>query len=253
MPDDPNVLYNECIVETRKKFANWTLFLVLAGMVWGQIVLAAGTRRASTPNHLTTFCAIETAGLYTLALFLTRRWWLPRLAHHPALSAPVLGVFNAGLIEAEFWAYERLFGGSGISASPNLLLDWLFTMPWYIGMVFLFVRGQKRSRFPTVVLLLLAGLYEAGADGVVGGQIVPWISGHPVALLSSWVFLVSIAFWEFILVYSSMVLPPAWVIAAASPGESSSRRLWRDALLPLVWLVPYTVYLVLILIAIGHR
>jgi len=239
--------------EIRNKPAGWLRWVLIAGILWGQFILAAGTLKNPKPNNLTTLSAIESAGLYTLALFLTRRWWVPLLSRCPAWSAPALGIFNAALIEAEFWAFERLFGGSGVAASSNLLLDWLFTMPWYIGMVLLFVRGQKRSRFPPLVLLLLCGLYEAGADGVVGGQLLPWISGHGVSLLSAWAFLLLIAFWEFILVYSSMILPVAWVIAAASPVDLPPRRLWRDALLPLGWLLPYTIYLVLVLIAIGHR
>jgi hypothetical protein len=239
--------------EIQKKPARWMNWVLIAGLLWGQFVLGTGTLKNPTPNNLTTFSAIETAGLYTLLLFLTRRRWLPLLARRPAINALVLGIINAALIEAEFWAFERFFGGSGVAASSNLLLDWLFTMPWYIGMVLLFVRGQRRSRFPTVVLYLLAGLYETGADGVVGGQVVPWISGHAVSLLSSWAFLIFISFWQFILVYSSMILPPAWVIGASSPGDLPPRRRWGDALLPLAWLVPYTIYLVSILIAIGHR
>jgi hypothetical protein len=64
---------------------------------------------------------------------------------------------------------------------------------------------------------------------------------------------VGVAFWEFILVYSSMILPPAWVIEAASPQEAPGHRLWRDALMPLLWLLGYAAYLILVLIAIGHR
>lgn len=239
--------------EIRKKPARWPLWVLIAGLLWGQFVLAIGTLKNPTPNNLTTFSAIEAAGFYTLILFLTRRWWLPFLSHHPVWSAPAFGIFNAALIEAEFWTFERIFGGSGVAASSNLLLDWLLTMPWYIGMVLLFVRGQNRSRFPPIVLFLLCGLYEAGADGVVGGQILPWISGHGVSLPSAWAFLLFIAFWEFILVYSSMLLPPAWVIAAASPIDSPLRRRWQDALLPLAWLLPYMVYLLLVLVLIGHR
>jgi hypothetical protein len=164
-----------------------------------------------------------------------------------------MGIFNAALIEAEFLGFERLFGGKGVAASPNLLLDWLFTMPWYIGMVLLFVRGQTHSRFPTTVLLLLCGLYEAGADGVVGGQVMPWISGQAVALLPAWAFLISIAFWEFILVYSSMLLPVAWVLSTVPAADPPPGRPWRDALLPLGWLFPYTIYLVLVLILVGHH
>lgn len=239
--------------EAQKKSTRWPLWVLIAGLLWGQFVLATGTLKNPTPNNLTTFSAIETAGLYTLVLFLTRRLWLPGLSRRPAISAPALGILNAALIEAEFWAFERIYGGRGIAASPNLLLDWLITMPWYIGMVILFVRGQNRSRFPPVVLFPLGGLYEAGADGVVGGQVLPWISGHGIALLPAWAFLLFIAFWEFILVYSSMILPAAWVISAAAAADRPPHRLWRDALLPLGWLFPYTVYLVLVLIAIGHR
>ena len=233
--------------------ARWLRWVLMAGLVWGQFMLAIGTIKNPTPNNLTTLCAIETAGVYTLLLFLTRRAWLMVLSRRPLISATVLGIFNAALIEAEFWAFERLFGGSGIAASSNLPLDWLITMPWYIGMVILFVRGQTRSRFPPAVLLLLCGLYEAGADGLVGGQLLPWISGHGVALLPAWAFLLTIAFWEFILVYSSLILPAAWVLSAASTPDPAPQRRWGDALLPLAWLLPYTVYLVLVLIAIGHR
>ena len=236
-----------------KKPARWLLWVIIVGLLWGQFVLLIGTVKNPTPNNLTTFSAIETAGLYTLLLFLTRRAWLPILAKRPAFRAIMFGIFNAALIEAEFWAFERLFGGSGIAASSNLLLDWLLTMPWYIGMVILFVRGQTRSRFSPLLLLLLCGLYEAGSDGVVGGQVLPWISGHPVPLLHAWAFLLLIAFWEFIPVYSSMILPAAWVIAVTPMPDPPPQRRWRDALLPLAWLLPYTVYLVLVLIAIGYR
>ena len=239
--------------ETRKKPVHWLLWVIIVGLVWGQFMLVIGTIQNPTPNNLTTFCAIETAGIYTLLLFLTRRWWLPFLARHPRYSAIAIGILNAAIIEAEFWAFERLFKGQGVAASSNLLLDWLLTLPWYIGMVVLFARGQNRSRFPPAVLLLLCGLYEAGADGVVGGQVLPWISGHPVSLLLAWGFLLSIAFWEFILVYSSLILPAAWVISTAFAPDPPPKRRWQDALLPLAWLLPYTVYLVLVLIAIGHR
>jgi len=236
-----------------RKPRRWPAWVLAAGLLWGQLVLVAGTLKNPTPNNLTTLAAIETAGIYTLVLFLTRGGWLRLFSRRPVLGAAALGIFNAALIEAEFWAFERIFGGSGVASSANLLLDWLFTMPWYIGMVILFVRGERRSRFPPLVLLLLCGLYEAGADGVVGGQVLPWISGHPVALVPAWGFLISIAFWEFIPVYSSMILPVAWVVAASPAPEPAPPRPWRDALLPLAWLLPFTIYLVLVLIAIGHR
>ena len=50
-----------------------------------------------------------------------------------------------------------------------------------------------------------------------------------------------------------MILPAAWVNSDAPMPDPPPHRRWRDALLPLAWLIPYTVYLVLVLIAIGHR
>jgi hypothetical protein len=235
----------------------WPGILLGLGIAWGQIVLVLGTLSEPTPENQTLCFAIEAAGLYTLLLYATRRIWLPALSSRPLLSAAALGVFNAALIEAEFWAFERLFGASGVAASPNLLVDWLVTMPWYIGMVVLFVRGQRRSRFGAVTLLLLAGLYELAADGVIGGQLVPLAMGEPVDLLAAWGFLILIAFWEFVLVYSSMLLPPAWILeagrAAAPAGEVEAGRAgprWRDALLPLAWAAPYSAYLAAVLVAI---
>jgi hypothetical protein len=233
-------------IETKKRPARWPRWLLIAGIAWGQFVLIAGTIQDPTPENRTLFWSIEVAGLYTLLLYATRRLWLPSLARKPLLSAALLGIFNALVIEAEFWAFERLFGASGVAASANLLLDWVLTMPWYIGMVLLFVRGQNRSRFGTGSVLFLAGLYEVAADGVIGGQVIPLIIGEPVDLLQAWGFLVLVAFWQFILVYSSMVLPSAWIIQQAPPSLHPARP-WRDALLPLAWGIPFTVYLVVAL------
>ena len=226
---------------------------MIAGLLWGQFVLGTGTFKNPTPNNLTTFSAIETAGFYTLVLYPDP----PQVAaapgtppcHHRARSwDPQCGADRGRIL-----GLRACFRRQGVAASSNLLLDWLITMPWYIGMVILFVRGQNRSRFPPIVLFFLCGCMKREQTGWWAVRSLPWISGHGVSLLPAWAFLLFIAFWEFILVYSSMILPAAWVIATASPADPPPHRLWRDALLPLVWLFPYTVYLVLVLIAIGHR
>jgi hypothetical protein len=219
-------------------------------LVWGQVILLLGTRLEPTPENLTLAYSVETAGLYTLLLYLTRRLWLPLLARRPILSAISLGIFDAALVETVFWAFERYFDAVGVAASPNLIVDWAVTMPWYAGMVVLFVRGQDRSRFGLLTILFLGGLYEAIADGVIGGQVIPLLTSQPVDLEGSWLFLVLVAFWQFILVYSSILLPPAWVVASAPRPDGPSRP-WRDALLPLIWAIPYTLYLILILTAVS--
>ena len=200
-----------------------------------------------TPHNLTLLFSIIGSGLYTLALYATRLWWLPWAARRPVRNAILLGVFNAAWIEAMFLILQGIFGATDVAASPNLLVDWLLTMPWYMGMVVIFVRVQARRHFSPAVVLLLGAVYEMGADGVVGGQIIPWLTGTPLNGLASLIFLVLLAFWEFILVYSSMVLPPAWVLEAL-PSAPSSSSAWWEALKPLLWLIPYTVYLLGVLL-----
>jgi hypothetical protein len=87
----------------------------------------------------------------------------------------------------------------------------------------------------------------------VGGQIIPLISNRPVDLVGSWLLLAALAFWQFIPVYSSMVLPPAWVLEGASSGSQQAATGgagWHaglEALSPLLWLAPYTIYVIIIM------
>lgn len=53
--------------------------------------------------------------------------------------------------------------------------------------------------------------------------------------------------WLFIPVYSSMLLPSAWLIEVAPRPESPTSPAWRDALLPLLWLIPFLVYVQVLL------
>lgn len=115
-------------------------------------------------------------------------------------------------------------------------------------------------RFSSATVLLLGGLYEVGADGFIGGGFAGDILGP-----AFYVMLPLLFFWLFIPVYSSMVLPPAWVIEtlprpaiqdiirpqrrwlrvfAPVPG----RPAWRDALRPLLWLIPFVGYLIVFLL-----
>ncbi len=163
---------------------------------------------------------------------------MPLLARHPLRNACLFGIFNAVAIETLFWAYERLLGASGVAASSNLLLDLIITMPWYIGMVIIFTRAQDRRRFSPATVLLLGAVYELGADGIVGGMIF----GGGLFSAGAWVLL-ALAVWEFIPVYASMVLAPALLIDKAPKKPSPSYPAWVDALSPLVWLIPYAIFL----------
>ena len=238
----------------------WPRRILRIGLVWAAIlILLMGAQQGASPEDRTLAISISASGLYTLLLYRTRDRWLPRLAGHPLRNAMILGSANAAVIETLFLVVEKIMGAEGVAAHPNLIMDLLVTMPWYIGMVVIFVRVQHVRRFSPVIVLLLGGLYEIGADGFVGGAFGGSIFTPAFYLLIPAVFL-----WLFIPVYSSMVLPPAWVIATTPPpagpdplpsnrwlrllAPKSSGPAWRDAVRPLLWILPFVLYLAVFLL-----
>jgi hypothetical protein len=226
----------------------WTRRIVLGGFVWAGIIVALMLVEP-VPEDRAIGLGIAAGGLYGWAFWLTRARWLPRLSRRPLRNAIWLGSINAAVVETFFLIFEQLLGAEGVAAHPNLVIDLMLTMPWYIGMVVIFVRVQHRRRFSLWAVLLLGGLYEVGADGIIG-------AGASGALASPlyWLLLPSVAFWMFIPVYSSMVLPPALLVGTTPAPDPPSSPAWRDALRPLWWLVPFVVYLVaamLVLVAFG--
>lgn len=229
----------------------WLEKLIGIGSLWGLLVLLLSVVLEPTPENFTLGVSILLSGVYTGFLFLTKRFWLPRASKTPIRSAILLGSLNAAVIEILFLVMEKTFGASGVAAHPNLVVDLSMTMPWYIGMVWIFVRVQKTERFPPAGVLLLGAVYELGADGIVGGQIFPLIMGEPVNLLTSWVFLLILSFWQFIPVYSSMVLPSAWILDSIPLETQPTKPRWRRGLLPLLWLIPFTIYLLALILIMG--
>ena len=121
---------------------------VLGGIFWGLAFSFFVVYLEPTPENLTLAVSITLSGLYTGLLFLTRKYWLNGLSGRPIRNAILLGSFNAAVIETLFLFIEKAFGASGVAAHPNLLIDLLMTMPWYIGMVWIFVKVQEKERFP---------------------------------------------------------------------------------------------------------
>ncbi len=224
---------------------------VFFGVLWGLAFSFLVVFLEPTPENLTLAVSITLSGLYTGLLYLTRKLWLRRLSKSPVVNAILFGSFNAAIIETLFLLVEKVFGASGVAAHPNLLIDLLITMPWYIGMVLIFVKVQNQERFPLGAVLLLGAVYEMGADGIVGGVIMPAIMGTPVNHIEFLILAPLTAFWQFIPVYSSMVLPPAWVLETADPVERAGKKRWRRAFLPLLLLIPFSLYLILVMLAIS--
>ena len=225
--------------------------VVLIGTIWGLIVLLLSVISEPTPENFTLAASIILSGIYTFFLFRTKKYWLPLAQKKPIRNAILIGSLNAAVIESLFLVIEKIFRAEGIAAHPNLLMDLILTMPWYIGMVWIFVRVQIKENYSPAAVLLYGAIYELGADGVVGGQIIPIIMGEPINLLSSWVLMLLLAFWQFIPVYSSMVLPPAWVLESSQAEEIEPQPNWKRGLSPLLWLIPFTAYLIILIFMIG--
>lgn len=235
----------------QSKVSRFIQRLVVFGTIWGGVVLVAATIFERSPENLTLLCSIACCGLYTMILYLTRGYWLPRLSTRPSRNAVLLGIFNAAIVETVFLVFEHAFGAAGVAAHPNLILDLLLTMPWYAAMVYTFVQTAKRRRFPTATVLLLGAIYELGADGVVG-PVAGLIFGDTQLLDPTyWLLLGLFAFWQFIPVYSSMLLPPTWLIDSLPPSPAPGGAVWRDALRPLLWLMPFTGYVLVFVLLLG--
>jgi hypothetical protein len=124
-------------------------------------------------------------------------------------------------------------------------------MPWYIGVVWIFVRVQRKEQFPGGVVLLLGACYELGGDGVIGGIILPTLMGSPPNFMEFLILLPLGMFWQFIPVYSSIVLPPAWILAYSPQTNLADSPDLRKGFLPLAWMIPYLAYSIIVLLAIG--
>jgi hypothetical protein len=219
----------------------WPRRLLAVGLLLAMASLVYMAAHEQSAKSVALLAAVPASGLYTAALYATRRLWLPRLARRPVRNAVLLGVFNAAAVETLFLVMEKVTGAQHVAANPNLLVDLLITMPWYVPMVWTFVRVQQRQRFAATVVLILAGLYETGADGIFAGAVLPLVSGAPFN--PAHFLLLPIMFFGFIPVYSSMILAPAWVLDAGREAACSDPLpwppAWRDALKPLFWLLPY--------------
>lgn len=235
---------------TDTKNRPWWPWLVGLGAAWGLLVSLLGAITDPTPENYTLAASVWWAGAYTLALRATQRWWLPLLSKHPLRNAALLGVFNAAVIETVFLFFEKIFGAEGVAAHPNLIVDLIMTLPWYILMVLTFVKLQQRWRFSAATVLFLGGVYEMGADGIVGSLMGFLWGEFQLLTLEYWLMMAGMFLWVFIPVYSSMVLPPAWLLATTDPPERPSGSAWGAALKPMLWLFPFTLYLLVIMLVI---
>lgn len=217
-------------------------WIAMLGVAWGQSSLLIGTLSSPAPATVGQAIAIEASGLLAVAYVLTFKAWAPRLLGHPRRNALLLGVANAVIVQLVFVACQAAVGTEGVAVHPNPFLDLAITMPWFAGVVWLFLRAHHRWRFSVPAVLLLGGLYQAGVDWLLAGVL---LGGAPIG--PAMVLLVVVYFWQFVVVYSSILLPSALLVRATPAPEQGAGSRWADAVTPLAWLFPYGFYLIVCL------
>jgi len=191
----------------------YTLLIVFYASVLTPVALVS----SRTPANLTQFASIATC-VVTLFLGLWRRVDLQRAAARIRLSPSkkifVLGGIGAAYVETVYEVWQHVFGANGVAASPNLALDLLITMPWYLLLVAFLGLTMKHVRPSLFQLLLLGGVYESMADGLLSS----YIGGR----LGSVIFFIPLAIPIFTLVYAPIVVLPAVI------GRQSYEVFWRE-------------------------
>ena len=219
-------------------FTVWLALVGLIVLVW----LSQPKATDRTVGLSTIVCGLSTVGLWRSRDRLARA--VARWGASPRAKFVLIGSLGAAWVETVFWALEKVFHAKGVAASPNLAIDLLVTMPWYVMMVALLYRVETTHRYSMYEVLLLGGVYELGADGVVG----PFVGGT-FSIVSLPIVLLLLPM--FVVVYSFMVMPPSVLLRAdlerlraersAGPAPVPDTRRYAYALLPLLGLVPYIV------------
>ena len=215
----------------RTVFAAW-LFIILALLMRNLLLGSSHDRVVAISLFVCASCTVIVWAFRAPLSASIKKWRAPART-----KFIIIGGLGAAWVEYVFWQFERVFGITGVAASPNLAVDLLVTMPWYLLMIALFWRVQTRIGLGFPAIFVLGGIYELGADGTVGpligGTFTPSSIPVGIALIPM-----------FCLAYSFMVIPCSAILKddidaarAASPGTGINRYLY--SLLPLLGLMPY--------------
>ena len=180
-------------------------------------------------------CAGSTVAVWTYRDVLTG--WVRRWSASPRTKFILIGSLGAAFAEYVFWQMEKLYGITGVAANPNLAIDLLVTMPWYIMMIALLWKVQTRYKYNFTELFVLGGVYELGADGIVGS-----IMGGTFSAITLPALVALIPF--FALVYAIMVIPCSAIMKEEVDAVRDARAIVLGnrhlyAMLPWLGLIPY--------------
>ena len=148
----------------------------------------------------------------------------------------IIGSLCAIYIETIFWIVESIAGFEGLAAHPNLLIDLSLTMPWYVAMITLLWNVETKHKYSYLEVLILGGIYDFFADGIIGSIFSGTFS--PLTLI-----LLVIIFPIFLMTYSFIVLIPSFLVRneiEIIQSESKSvhvQNKWLYSLYPLLGLL----------------
>jgi hypothetical protein len=164
-----------------------------------------------------------------------------RIKMSPGRKLIVVGGLGAAFVETEYEIWQHIFGATGVAASPNLAIDLLVTMPWYLMMLAFLGVALKHSRPTLFQLLIFGGIYELMSDGLLGG----YLSGTTSATLVLLPLIIPI----FTLVYSPIFALPAlavWPSYQAMWGGSEPKGSLAWLLFPCFAILIYAAGILLI-------
>jgi hypothetical protein len=159
----------------------------------------------------------------------------------------LIGSLGAVWVESIFWMLETLSGVEGVASDPNFFLNLLGTMPWYILMVFFLWKVEIAHRYSYTALLMLGGIYDLFADGVLGIL----LARQSLAILPFLIIFLP----NFVVSYSFMILPPSFLLREETDkiriaGKRRNERYkYLYGLLPLVGLILYSIVIILLMSA----
>jgi hypothetical protein len=223
---------------------------VLAGWMFIWIFLEVyNLFRGSSHDRVVAYSLFICAGT-TVAVWAYRdvlAGWARKWTASPRTKFILIGSLGAAFAEYVFWQMEKIYGITGVAANPNLGIDLLVTMPWYVMMIALLWKVETRYRYGFAELFVLGGVYELGADGLVGS-----IMGGTFSAITVPSLIALIPF--FSLVYAVMVIPCSAIMrddvdAVRNSRPAATGNRYTYAMLPWLGLIPY--FILAFLIALG--
>lgn len=230
-----------------KKPVKWLQVIVIIGMISGLTISILGAAYNNTIENLTMLMVILFSGIYSLFLFLSRKLWVKLVTEGNAeKNVTIFAIANAFFIIFIGMFNERLIKSTSGSVSISSNFNLLTSIPWLIGIILIFVPIQKKQRFSWMIVLILSGCYEFVLETVQNGILIPFLSGQSINFLNTISDLLVLGFWQFVVLYSPIYLVIYWTFDYLPVSEKEKKKTGWDALKPLLWIFPYSIYFLIL-------